>query len=418
MKKLIVLSILFAFISVSKTKADNYGNDLNFNYFYSSLAPYGEWIELDYKLYAWRPLYVNYNWQPYSLGRWSWTEYGWYWESYEPFGWATYHYGRWFYDDYYGWIWIPDDQWGPAWVEWRYNNDYIGWSPLPPYAGFDINVGLHFSVGWRSNYKYWHFVRYNNFCNNNVSYYFVNNRYNYKIYSRTKYRTNYYAFHGRIINGGIDRRTVERYGRIRVPERRLRNVNSLRKYSNYRNYNSREVRVFRPDKQSFGNYGSGSPAKFRKDNFRSTLKKDRVVISNRNRVTPEIENSGNIYRRNNTSTGYRSHNSGWELRKKSRRLNYNRLSSNNRNGVLQNKREAIKTRKPGDNYAGKNVRLNRENIRRNTNTTETRSENSYNNKLAKQTGKSGTKVVRRRRVPSSNGSKNSLRAKRNNRRFR
>jgi len=27
---------------------------------------------------------------------------------------------------------MPDDVWGPAWVEWRYDDEYIGWAPLRP----------------------------------------------------------------------------------------------------------------------------------------------------------------------------------------------------------------------------------------------------------------------------------------------
>src|SRR5438309_2181504 len=63
-------------------------------FFYSSLSPYGEWINSNYGV-AWRPYHVEHHWRPYMYGRWIWTSYGWYWVSSEPFGWATFHYCRW-----------------------------------------------------------------------------------------------------------------------------------------------------------------------------------------------------------------------------------------------------------------------------------------------------------------------------------
>jgi len=107
MKKTIVLiTALFIFMSIELNAKPDFG--ISFSFFYSSLRPYGEWIQLDNDLVVWRPNGIHNRWRPYSNGRWSWTTDGWYWDSYEPFGWATYHYGRWYYDDYYGWIWIPD----------------------------------------------------------------------------------------------------------------------------------------------------------------------------------------------------------------------------------------------------------------------------------------------------------------------
>ena len=105
---------------------------MQFRFFYSSLASHGEWIEVESGIRVWRPYNISHLWRPYLVGRWAWTDDGWYWMSSEPFGWITYHYGRWYDDEYYGWVWIPDDVWAPAWVEWRYDDEYIGWAPLPP----------------------------------------------------------------------------------------------------------------------------------------------------------------------------------------------------------------------------------------------------------------------------------------------
>ncbi|WP_326891536.1 DUF6600 domain-containing protein [Mesorhizobium sp.] len=84
--------------------------------------PYGE---------VWVPS-VAATWRPYTVGRWVWTDDGWYWESGEPFGAVVFHYGRWAYDDDLGWVWVAGDEWAPAWVVWRQSNDYVGWLPAPP----------------------------------------------------------------------------------------------------------------------------------------------------------------------------------------------------------------------------------------------------------------------------------------------
>jgi hypothetical protein len=82
---------------------------------------------------VWQPAGVAEDWQPYTYGKWVWTdEYGWYWDSDYEWGWAPFHYGRWTYMDEYGWVWVPGTVWAPAWVDWRSSTDYIGWYPLPP----------------------------------------------------------------------------------------------------------------------------------------------------------------------------------------------------------------------------------------------------------------------------------------------
>src|SRR5579864_2283255 len=67
--------------------------------FFTTLAPYGSWIQsADYN-YVWVPTQVDADWSPYTSGHWVYTEqYGWYFASDDPYGWVVYHYGRWGYD--------------------------------------------------------------------------------------------------------------------------------------------------------------------------------------------------------------------------------------------------------------------------------------------------------------------------------
>lgn len=95
------------------------------------LTRYGVWQISQRYGEVWVPS-VAARWRPYTVGRWVWTDDGWYWESGEPFGAVVFHYGRWAYDDDLGWVWVAGDDWAPAWVVWRQSNDYVGWVPAPP----------------------------------------------------------------------------------------------------------------------------------------------------------------------------------------------------------------------------------------------------------------------------------------------
>ena len=127
--------------------------EISFEFFYDSLAPHGEWVQIgDYGL-CWRPAGVDADWTPYSDGYWSYTDAGWTWVSYEEFGGIVYHYGRWVNAEDEGWCWVPDYDWGPAWVSWRSSERVVGWAPLPPEAHWQRDTGIsvwadsHYDIG-------------------------------------------------------------------------------------------------------------------------------------------------------------------------------------------------------------------------------------------------------------------------------
>jgi hypothetical protein len=114
------------------------------NYFNTSLAPYGNWVDLPDYGRCWRPTVAYYDsgWQPYcDRGQWVYTDCGWYWNSDYAWG-STFHYGRWFRDTHLGWCWWPDTVWSPSWVTWRSGGDFCGWAPLPPFAVFQPGIGF------------------------------------------------------------------------------------------------------------------------------------------------------------------------------------------------------------------------------------------------------------------------------------
>jgi len=123
----------------------NGAQPVTYNYFYNTLSPYGNWVQVEDYGWCWQPTVsvVDTSWQPYSdNGRWMYTDSGWYWNSYYSWGWAPFHYGRWHRHSHHGWVWYPGTVWGPAWVTWRYYNGYCGWAPLPPACGYVSGFGL------------------------------------------------------------------------------------------------------------------------------------------------------------------------------------------------------------------------------------------------------------------------------------
>ncbi len=119
------------------------------DFFYTSLEPYGEWVDAADYGYVWHPRDTAEDWRPYTEGSWAYTDAGWTWVSDEPFGAITYHYGRWVQLADVGWSWVPDTEWAPAWVSWRRSEKHIGWAPLPPEARFERTVGIK---AWADTY--------------------------------------------------------------------------------------------------------------------------------------------------------------------------------------------------------------------------------------------------------------------------
>lgn len=295
MKKLVILLVLVLLAyNVSESRTPYFQSRVTFHTFYYSLAPYGEWIEIDYGLYAWRPARVYVGWAPYLIGRWVWTPYGWYWDSFEPFGWAVYHYGRWYYDDYYGWIWIPDYEWAPAWVEWRYTDYYIGWAPLPPYASFSISIGIRFSINWYSPHHYWHFVPVKYFSGYEVHRYVVAPKYKYRIYRDSKYSVNYKYDGGRVINYGVDRNFVERKGG-RIFEARVEETSRLRDFTEGKTNDRNRVLIYRPDEREINR---DIDFKVRKTDRRISLDVDRIQTPRERIDIKEIERNTNRIEQN------------------------------------------------------------------------------------------------------------------------
>ncbi|HEX4055790.1 MAG TPA: DUF6600 domain-containing protein [Tepidisphaeraceae bacterium] len=107
----------------------------------TDLNPYGSWVAVSGYGQCWAPSNRPAGWEPYTVGYWADTDYGWSWVAVgdeAQWGDVTYHYGRWYNAPSAGWVWIPGTTWAPAWVAWREGGGYCGWAPLPPQAGFGV----------------------------------------------------------------------------------------------------------------------------------------------------------------------------------------------------------------------------------------------------------------------------------------
>lgn len=173
---------------------------VNYMEFYEQLAPHGEWIQVkpedigmkpqtvqsdvnnksgitlagllgiqdayasSYEsnglVYVWKPsptlavmsvegsdpVYV-----PYSNGKWVNTKSGWYFKANTPPEETTSHYGRWVKNPDAGWLWVPGRVWAPAWVDWKQNDQYVSWAPLPP-SVYMVNGSMSSPAIDNSNY--------------------------------------------------------------------------------------------------------------------------------------------------------------------------------------------------------------------------------------------------------------------------
>ena len=70
------LTLLCAVFAPGRARAEV---DVSFDYFYDSLSPYGEWIDVGDYGACWSPANVDPEWSPYTDGYWAYTDAGWTW---------------------------------------------------------------------------------------------------------------------------------------------------------------------------------------------------------------------------------------------------------------------------------------------------------------------------------------------------
>ncbi|MGB5288925.1 MAG: DUF6600 domain-containing protein [Ignavibacteriaceae bacterium] len=380
MKRIIIFAVVLFVAVTFNAEAKRHHHGVG-GYFYTQLAPYGSWIEVDYGVVVWRPTIIRTNWMPYNVGRWVWTYDGWYWDSYEPFGHITYHYGRWYFDDYYGWLWYPDYEWAPAWVEWRYDNNYIGWAPLHPYAVFSVSVGIYFTSAYYTPYYHWHFVNYNYFCDPYVYNYYVEPGYKYRIHSGTKYRHDYTYRNGRVQNRGIDVKYISTRSGQKIKQRDLTRVRDAKDLDRDSYRNRDEIRTLDLKRDELVRNDLGR-MEIKRENRKTSLEIDKVQIGRRENVSTEKREDKskdrNLDMRKNDQT------------RNDRKENVDKVFDRNRTETKRNselnenkKNDNIETRKRETDMINKQ----NENIRKNSDVN-TRNQNQVKDQSRVKTNKS------------------------------
>ncbi|MBK8551977.1 MAG: hypothetical protein IPL53_13280 [Ignavibacteria bacterium] len=178
--------------------------------------------------------------RPYTNGQWVNSDAGWYFKAPTPVEETVSHYGRWVNSPTAGWLWVPGRVWAPAWVDWKQNDQYLSWAPLPP-AAYLKNSTVNAPVIEDKNYvivekKYFlepDLYRYTNFYNKNV--------YGIPV-SEMKGTTGIIVVNNTIVSKGPDVNIFEALlGRIIEPVKIVRVVN----YSEVR-YADKEYVIYTP----------------------------------------------------------------------------------------------------------------------------------------------------------------------------
>jgi hypothetical protein len=216
--------------------------------FFDDLAPYGDWMYVADLGWVWRPRGVPRGWQPYTDGRWVWTDDGWTWISDWEWGWAPFHYGRWtsFDDD---WVWVPGLEWAPAWVSWRHGDGWVGWAPLPPRFPRYREVLVEPYLAEREIVlppTAYCFVEERVFLEPRIDHYIVPRYRNVTLVRATQNITHYSFAGGRVANRGLDVREVERFTRRPVRQYRIVDRDRPVKRGERVNVKDNEVAIFRP----------------------------------------------------------------------------------------------------------------------------------------------------------------------------
>jgi hypothetical protein len=198
----LVLGVPFA-----GNKGASYAQSVSIEFFHSSLERHGRWITVEGYGEVWRPAGISVSWQPYTVGRWGYTEFGWTWISFDAWGDIPYHYGTWTFVEGIGWVWVPGYVWAPAWVTFSYSDEFIGWAPIPPTlvistGGFSgsVNVSANFFV----------FVPARSFVNVDIRGVRVPRERNVTIINQTTNVTNFTVVNNTVHNNAISVQQVEK----------------------------------------------------------------------------------------------------------------------------------------------------------------------------------------------------------------
>jgi hypothetical protein len=193
---------------------------LSFDFFHSSLTPFGSWHASASYGQVWIPHLQVIGWHPYAYGHWVYSDYGWTWVSAYQWGAIPYHYGTWALDPELGWVWVPGYTWAPAWVVFRTGPSYVGWAPVPP--GYSVGVSFAFNDYGADHFV---FVREGDFAAADVHRVAVPVERTRVVFGDTTIVNNNLKIENNVVvNRGIDVQRVERVARAPVEREPIERV--------------------------------------------------------------------------------------------------------------------------------------------------------------------------------------------------
>src|SRR6266536_813741 len=166
-------------------------------------------------------------------------------EPYDPWGDDPYHDGTWVYTDRYGWVWIPGTVWAPAWVTWTYNDNYVGWAPLPPSIVFGSSGYSGRAIRMRPTQYV--FVPTNRFVGTNVASVRIAPQRSATIFSQTTPVTRFGVSGGIVRNMAIPVETIQRATRTPIQTRSIRDAKTApRPVTEWMRGDRRQVSIVAP----------------------------------------------------------------------------------------------------------------------------------------------------------------------------
>ena len=342
--------------------------------------------------------------RPYSDGQWINSDEGWYFRGRTPYEETVSHHGRWVHS-HHGWLWVPGRVWAPAWVDWRQNDDYVSWAPLPPsdYM-YDGNMGGDPMID-DDDYMV---VNRNHFCDPDI--YRYNNPY-YDDGSRISISlmvgtVGLVVSNNILIDRGPDVNIIQNYYGNHIE---MVNINHVRNFNEVR-YGDKNYNVYSPEFNRYRN----------KDNSRFT-KNEPKSFKNYNDL-PERKSAGNNSKNENMQNG-KQNNGNDNVKKQvsndngySKTFHENVKQSANKNNVLKLNGNDKVTKQNGNNNTTKqngNDKVTKQNSNNNVTkqkSTVNKKQQQSNNNTKQQQSNNNTKQQQsknntRQQQPSKNNTK-------------
>src|SRR4030095_6128564 len=379
---------------------------VDYKEFYDELAPHGEWIEvtpdiIDHEMkkgtssgeqehrkitlselfgvkdayaydasfgafFAWQPspgLAVTVTegepqpvYVPYTNGQWVYTDdAGWYFKAPTPYEEVVHHYGRWILSPTMGWVWIPGRVWAPAWVDWRENDEYIAWTPIPP-SVYIVNDVVVVPPIVQENYVV---VENRYFYEPAVYQYIVKEKKNKFVITEWSRPEGITVVNHTIINRGPDVKVIETTTGTHIMAYSIQKVKSIKDVR----YTDKELRVYSPEfkkyktkgnisspvvkPQKFITYDQGRGKNNRKEssgNKNGSLDQNKNQDNEKNYKGNDNKNKGNEFKqenKNNKNSGI--NNSG---------KNKNKGDNNYKGNDNKNKGNDNNKKRNDNNYKG------------------------------------------------------------------